>query len=132
MKKILLRTIILSTIMAVLSVSISMAAVEPRAHDTFQKATVALTSSKIVMFSATTVVEAASIQVTSCTLQKKAGTVWVFSGALTPPSYIASNANTYGASVDYSSSISTGTYRIKAVFSADGETITSTSNEKTF
>ena len=69
------------------------------------------------------------LKMTSCILQIKTGSVWVDSMTLTAPSKVATNTSRYSAAKDYSSSCSSGnTYRIKAVFDADGHTKTAYSN----
>lgn len=63
---------------------------------------------------------------------KNTNGTWSSAGSLSsPPS--ASNTSNYTKSVNYASSCTKGkTYRIKATFDADGETVNRTSNEMTY
>jgi hypothetical protein len=84
-------------------------------------------------FSATTLMTCESISVTSCILQVKSGTTWSNVGSVTPPSTVAQNTTIYGAIKSYASSCTSGnTYRLKAVFTADGHSLTTYSNEATY
>ena len=98
----------------------------------FSSASASLSAKKTVTFSCLTNSEKKSIKITSCWLQKKDGTIWRFSKSLALPTVVASNTNTYGAWMDYSSSIGSGTYRIGFIANADGHTVTRYSNERTY
>ena len=101
----------------------------PYADTVFSSARVLLSTQMDASFTAQTKSKQAEIKVTSCILQIKTGSVWADSMTLTAPSKVATNANRYTASKNYSSSCSSGnTYRIKAVFDADGHTKTTYSN----
>ena len=101
----------------------------PYADTVFSSAKVSLSAQINASFTAQTKSKQAEIKVTSCILQIKTGSVWADSMTLTAPSKVATNANRYTASKNYSSSCSSGnTYRIKAVFDADGHTKTTYSN----
>lgn len=83
-------------------------------------------------FSASTKVASASIYVSSCSLQKKNGSNWEHVKSLTAPSKIAINAKELKAYADYNGECGSGTYRIKAVFTAGEATMTCYSNQRTF
>ena len=101
----------------------------PYADTVFSSARVLLSTQMDASFTAQTKSKQAEIKVTSCILQIKTGSVWVDSMTLTAPSKVATNTSRYSAAKDYSSSCSSGnTYRIKAVFDADGHTKTTYSN----
>ena len=97
----------------------------------FGSASITLSSQKLVVYSAVLVNEKDSIKVVSAILYRKLGDNWYHVGILPVPSNEYSGYS-YGASIDYSSYISTGTYRVQATFEADGYQITRNSNEKTF
>lgn len=101
----------------------------PYADTVFSSARVLLSTQMDASFTAQTKSKQAEIKVTSCILQIKTGSVWVDSMTLTAPSKVATNTSRYSAAKNYSSSCSSGnTYRIKAVFDADGHTKTAYSN----
>ena len=105
------------------------AMVTPYADTVFSSARVSLSTQMDASFTAQTKSKQAEIKVTSCILQIKTGSVWADSMTLTAPSKVATNTSRYSAAKDYSSSCSSGnTYRIKAVFDADGHTKTAYSN----
>lgn len=104
-----------------------------RANPVFAEASVYLGSSMIAEFSASTRLICSSIKVTSCSLQRKVNNQWISAGTLMPPSTIAYNTSDFGAEKDYSASCTNGyTYRIYAIFSAGGETVSRYSNEATY
>ena len=124
---------IVSMLLFIMILPMGASAYEPYASMVFVDAGVVLRSDKTVDFSASTTKPFPTIQVTSCTLQRKLGSLWVSAGSLTPPSYVATNTLGYYATADYSSNIPNGdTYRILAVFSAGGETVMRTSKERAF
>ena len=101
----------------------------PYADTVFSSARVLLSTQMDASFTAQTKSKQAEIKVTSCILQIKTGSVWADSMTLTAPSKVATNTIRYSAAKNYSSSCSSGnTYRIKAVFDADGHTKTTYSN----
>ncbi len=126
MKKVI--TIIL-TICFLMNALNGLAAVN--ADPEFGSASITLSSQKLVVYSAVLVNEKDSIKVVSAILYRKLGDNWYHVGILPVPSNEYSGYS-YGASIDYSSYISTGTYRVQATFEADGYQITRNSNEKTF
>lgn len=97
----------------------------------FISASITLTSNKLVVYSANLNYEKDSIKVVSAILYRKLGDNWYHVGILPVPPNEYSGYS-YGASIDYSSYISTGTYRVQATFEADGYQITRNSNERTF
>lgn len=100
-------------------------ATEYRASDMFESTFVITGSDLYTEFGASTRRNAESIYVSSCTLEEmdSRGQV-VTSTELTPPSKIATNTSNFGADATYSGT-SGKRYRIKAVFYADGYTVTS-------
>lgn len=105
----------------------------PYADTEFDSATTLLKSTKQVSFRAVTYNVKSSISVTACWLEKEnSDGSWSKVCTLTPPSVVSVNSFTYSATMDYSSYIGTGTYRICATYNADGHTITRYSNERTF
>lgn len=97
----------------------------------FDSASITLGSQKLVVYSANLYNKKDSIKVVSAILYRKLGDNWYHVGILPVPSNEYSGYS-YGASIDYSSYISTGTYRVQATFEADGYQITRNSNERTF
>lgn len=96
-----------------------------RASTVFNSTSVALNKSKEGAFGATTY-NYYDIKVSSVTLQKQNGTKWEDVKSLTAPSKVAKDTTLYTSTESYSASISgTGTFRLKAVFSAGGATTTS-------
>ena len=130
MKKKRIRSGMSIMLMLMLFANYALAAmVTPYADTVFSSARVSLSTQMDASFTAQTKSKQAEIKVTSCILQIKTGSVWADSMTLTAPSKVAMNANRYTASKNYSSSCSSGnTYRIKAVFDADGHTKTAYSN----
>ena len=104
----------------------------PNANPVFAEASVYLSSSMVADFTASARLICPSISVSSCSLQRKVNESWVNAGALIPP-VAAHNTSAFGAQKDYSSKCTRGyTYRIYAVFSARGKTVTRYSNEATY
>ncbi len=122
-------TILMVAFLAILQVGIVRANAEilPLSSDIFLNANVDLQTTGVVTFMAKTH-QRTTIKVDSCILQKKEGNNWVFDQSLScPPS--VSNAIRYSKNMDYSAKLTSGTtYRIVAVFAADGETRTATSD----
>lgn len=105
----------------------------PYADAEFNSATTFLKSTKQVSFRAVTYNIKSSISVSACWLeQKNANGIWSTVCALKTPSIVSVNDFSYSATMDYSSAIGSGTYRIKATYDADGHAITRYSNERTF
>ncbi len=98
----------------------------------FDSVSTNLLSTKEVEFSAQTINPMSSIKVTNVKLYKLIGSSWNYVGTLAAPSYEAINKYIYGADMDYSSSIGTGTYRLLTTFCADGYSISRYSNSMTF
>lgn len=97
----------------------------------FDSASITLTSNKLVVYSAVLNYDKDSIKVVSAILYRKLGNNWYHVGILPVPTNVDTGIS-YGSSIDYSSYISTGTYRVQATFDADGYQITRNSNERTF
>lgn len=105
----------------------------PRADSEFASITISLKSSEQVSFRAIAYDIKKQIKVTACWLERKnADDSWSNVGTLTPPGVIAENAFSYSATVDYSSNIGSGTYRVGATFDADGHSVSRYSNERTY
>lgn len=104
----------------------------PRADLYFDSATVFLSADKIVVFDCTLYDVYDRISVTSVWLERMVNGQWVNEKALTPPSYVAINMFDYGAEVDYSEDIGTGTFRVGFTVDADGYSISRYSNSRTF
>lgn len=105
----------------------------PRADTEFASVTTSLKATKQVSFRALTNDIKSSISVTACWLEQKDDDgSWSTVCALEVPSVIAEDDFSFSATMDYSDVISTGTYRIRATYNADGHTITRYSNERTF
>lgn len=102
----------------------------PYASPVFSSGGVSISTSIATTFLASTNKICDSIYVSSCTLQRKnSNGMWVFDATLPPPSYVAYDESEYFAYTSYASYCTTGnTYRIKAVFYAEGYTITRYSN----
>ena len=118
-------------ICALLSVTISCAVATSEvscfSSDTFFSVSVQPTASGVVAFNARLKLKCSSISVTTCTLEKLEDGSWKFVKSLSTPE-VKTNTNRYSASKDYSSSLASGnTYRFKATFSANGETLSQTS-----
>lgn len=106
--------------------------VSPQADTEFMSATVNLTSKKGVVYSCTTYYEKKSLSVSSCWLERQVNGVWSYAGSLSKPSTGNTNAQSLSRSMDYSSSIGSGTFRVAGTFNADGYEITRYSNTRTF
>lgn len=122
------RKIIVALILGVLLIGIALPAsmeISPTANPIFSQASVVLASDMYATFDATLAQPCPSISVTACTLQRLVSGQWVNAGTLTPPAHIAYNTSWYDSTANYSSFCTKGqTYRIKAVFSAGGESVT--------
>lgn len=108
------------------------AGITPYSDECFRDAKVAINSSGKATFTATLKQRCNTIKISSCTLQKRVGDSWVFDKALTVPAS-ASNTTRYSKSKDYSTNMTSGvSYRVVAVFNADGTTVTATSGAITY
>jgi len=120
---------ILSVTMILCLCGTAMAQIALFANSTFKSSSVSLNSSGTATFSAATRIKCNSIKVNSSTLQVKSGSSWSDAKALTVPA-AATNCSSYQKTKSYGSDMTSGkTYRIKAVFNADGETVTCYSGE---
>ena len=106
-------------------------AVAPCADEVFRDASIILTSSGRITYTASTRSVYNTISVSNCYLEQYVDNVWQFVCTLPSPASM-SNTKTYLAYTNSADYFSTGTYRVVATFSADGYTITRTSNERTF
>lgn len=96
----------------------------PLADDVFDATKVELSSSGRVKLYCVTYSNKDSIKVTACWLEKKVAGQWSFDCSLTAPAEESNNTNGYAASFNCLSSIGKGTYRLAAIFNADGYEIT--------
>ena len=102
----------------------AMACISPASSNVFKSASINAASTGTVTFSAEAKKLCNSINIAGCSLDRLDDGKWVFVASLSVP---VSKANTlrYSASMNYSSSLVHGnTYRFRATFSADGETLT--------
>lgn len=132
--KIVHKIICLFLAFCILNCSMAMASnVMPRADTEFMSTSLLLKSTKQVTFRATTYEEKDKISVTACWLEKEnADGSWTTVCSLPAPSAYASESISFSTTVNYSSYIGTGNFRIQATFNADGHTLTVTSNERSF
>lgn len=99
----------------------------------FSTVSTVITTSKLVVYSATLNEEKESIFVVSAYLYEEVSpNVWEFVCSLPVPSHISYNSMSYGSYVDCSAYIGTGTYRVTATYEADGYQITRNSNVRSF
>lgn len=107
--------------------------VSPCADEVFHRASATLYSDKWVTYNCVVYETAVELKITSCWLQKKINGSWVWQKSLPVGGYVASNTNSLGYDIDYSSYITgSGTYRVGFTANADGHAITRYSNEQTF
>lgn len=117
-------SVFLCTALFMVCTLVSVALAGTQANSAFSSTEVALSSSMYADFTALTTRNYPKITV-SVTLQRKEGSSWVNERSLPAPTFLASNTAVWGASKDYSSYGTSGeTYRIKAVFNAEGVTAT--------
>lgn len=119
-------------IITILISSIAYAEVEPRADILFNEATINLRSDQSVLFSFSLYEVKTKLSVLTCWLEQEIDGEWEYACALASPSAEFLNTFAYMATMDYSSEIGTGTFRVWATFNADGYEITRCSNERTF
>ena len=132
MKKNLSALLVIIILVGVALPTMSAAEIVPFANPVFDSASVYLGKKFSAEFTASTNVICSSICVSSCTLQKKVGTNWVYAKSLNVPSYVANNTFIYDDVKNYDDDIPAGgTYRLKVVFSGGGETVTRYSNSQT-
>ncbi|MGI6635409.1 MAG: hypothetical protein ACOX7B_09590 [Christensenellales bacterium] len=131
MKKFLVACLIV--VMLVSTLSTALANFLPLANPVFHITSLYLYESFYVQFEASTMLLCPTISVSSCSIQKLVNGKWVHYQSLTPPSYVAENATLYGETEDYTAYKPTnGTYRIKATFTARGESVTEYSLPRTY
>lgn len=105
----------------------------PNANPVFHMTSLYLYESFYVQFSASTRLLCPTISVSACSIEKLVNGKWVLHQTLTPPSYIAQNATLYSETGDYTTYKPTsGTYRIKATFTARDESVTEYSLPRTY
>lgn len=129
MRKPKLFSIVLSLAVMLCLCGTAMAEYTVFANASFKTSSVKFSSAGKATFSATTISKCASIKVSSCTLQVKSGSDWTDSKALTTPAGVTDCSSIY-VTKSYASDLTSGkTYRLKAVFNADGGTVTCYSGE---
>lgn len=107
--------------------------ISPLADEVFRSAYVAFYTDGEADFNCATYLTKGTLYVKNCQLQKKKTSGgWSNVGSAITPDYKASNATSYLATIDFSDSIGTGTYRITCTFVADDYTLPKTSAERTF
>ena len=72
------------------------------------------------------------MSITKCWLQQKINHSRIKVCDLDAPINTATNSMSFGALMDYSSQIDTGTFRVRFTVNADGHAITRYSNSRTF
>ena len=113
-------SIFLCVVLLAVSMISSVALAGTHANSAFSSTEVALSASMYADFTALTTRDYPKI-----TLQRKDGSSWIDDRDLPAPVFAASNTAVWGASKDYSDYGTSGeTYRIKAVFDAEGVTAT--------
>ena len=126
------RTLFTICIVLVLVTLFSIAIAETLSDPVFEMAVVTLKASKTASFSAITFTNQSSIKVTAVELERYNGSSWESHAILQAPTDEATNTDLYGANKDYSGNITSGKFRLKATFYADGYTITRYSNARTY
>lgn len=125
-------SVVLVILLFAMGVVVASAEVLPLSSTSFRDVKIAFGSTGNATFSASLDHRCATISVTSCVLEKMVGGIWEFDEALSCPESV-NNAMRYTKVKNYSSSLITGvSYRIIAVFDADGETMTVTSGTITY
>lgn len=111
----------------------SAAEIMPYADTEFNSTSTVLKSTKKVSFGCVTYDTKECLSVTSCYLEiKNDDGSWSYVCSLPAPTIKYYDAYAYSATVDYSSYIGSGTYRVWATYDADGHSITRCSNERTY
>ncbi len=128
-----LRTVLSVLLMIALLTGITASAeVTPRADIVFESASAFLASNKLVVFNCVAYAVYDRISITSVWLEQQVNGEWEYVKSLTPPSYVATKMPAYGAEVNYSSDIGSGTFRVGFTVDADGYSISRYSNTRTF
>lgn len=130
MKKLV--TILLILILAICTCVATSETAVVMADPVFHSASAMLSTRKDVSFDFSTTSTVSYIMTTRCWLQKKTGNYWIWVKELEAPAVIATNTAFYGAFMDYSADIGTGTYRVGYTAKADGHSITRYTNSRTF
>ncbi len=121
-------------LLCILGISIASASeIMPFADAEFNSTATVLKSTKQVSFRCVTYETMDRLSVTSYYLERKNNDgSWSYVCSLPAPTTVYYDAYAYSATVDYSSYIGTGTYRVWATYDADGHSITRYSNERTY
>lgn len=96
--------------------------ITPYADSEFSIASASLSFRKTVSFSCITYVEKSCMSITKCWLQQKINHSWIKVCDLDAPINTATNSMSFGALMDYSSTIDTGTFRVGFTVNADDST----------
>jgi len=89
-------------------------------------------SQKVVSFTIYTSYDVPSITITSCELQKRVNNTWQPVTSYFTLTDVVLTSDSFSANIDYSSYITTGTYRVKFKPKADNHTMTCYSSSRTF
>ena len=129
----LIATFVISVVLILCAVVGFADSIAPLADEEFRSAYISFYSDGEADFRCATYLTKGTLYVKNCQLQKKkASGGWLNVGSAITPDYKASNATSYLATIDFSDSIGTGTYRITCTFVADDYTLPKTSAERTF
>ena len=118
MKKIIVLLLIFTTILA----AINTVYADTTADDVFDSMIAVLNSQKSVSFTFRSSVQVTSISFHTCELQKLDNNSWVTIESNLSPSFNLSTGYIFNATLNCSSDISTGTYRIKYRVTANNHT----------
>lgn len=134
MKNKFLKLIVCCLLLCIVGINMATASeIMPRADTEFNSTSTILKSTKQVTFRCVTYETKDCLSVTSCYLEiKNDDGSWSYVCSLPAPTTKYYDAYAYSATVDYSSYIGSGTYRVWATYDADGHSITRCSNERTY
>lgn len=105
----------------------------PMASPVFVSKSAGLSTAMKAIMTCSTSVICNKIYVSGVALQKQSGSSWAHDKNLPCPSATATNASSFGTSMDYSSYCTKGnTYRVVITFNADGVTASATSGSATY
>ena len=134
MKTKFLKMIVFCLLLCIIGITVATASeIMPRADTEFNSTSTILKSTKLETFRCVTNETKDCLSVTSCYLEiKNDDGSWSYVRSLPAPTTKFYEAYAYSATVDYSSYIGSGTYRVWATYDADGHSITRCSNERTY
>lgn len=129
--KIKMYRLVALVVLMMLSVNAFAEGITTYADAVFWDASINITSSGRINYTASTRSVCGKISVSNCQLQQYVDGSWTTVATLPSPASIA-NTQSYLAYTDGAAYFSSGTYRVIAEFSADDYSITRTSNERTY